>query len=304
MTIIAISGSGRSGSTVVSLLLSQGKRVFNLGQMRHLAGAWAANASCSCGRGVRSCPVYGAAVPAAFGSDPNAGLAKFGISAGRFVDDAARLGDWGDAATRSGLRIRHATFLDDLAVLLGSIAEVTNSDAFVDSSKLPEMALAFDLAQPSRLRVLNLVRDPRAVAVSWHNKNPSLAATLRNARIWRARQRRLADWSKSLGERIMTMRYEDFARHPKVEIRATLNWAGLEFPSGLFTAPDRARVEWEGQHLFPPANETVLAERRTDVSIRPSDGWRAPVHSGIHRIAMAMGWPEARRHYPVRDDTL
>ena len=36
MKIIAICGSGRSGSTLLSLLLSQDRSVFNLGQLRHL----------------------------------------------------------------------------------------------------------------------------------------------------------------------------------------------------------------------------------------------------------------------------
>ena len=36
LKVIAISGSGRSGSTLLSLLLSQDNSVFNLGQMRHL----------------------------------------------------------------------------------------------------------------------------------------------------------------------------------------------------------------------------------------------------------------------------
>ena len=40
LKVIAICGSGRSGSTLLSLLLSQDTSVFNLGQMRHLNRAY------------------------------------------------------------------------------------------------------------------------------------------------------------------------------------------------------------------------------------------------------------------------
>ena len=56
--IIAISGSGRSGSTLLSLLLSQDARVFNLGQLRHLWRSYEDNEPCSCSQSLQSCEIY------------------------------------------------------------------------------------------------------------------------------------------------------------------------------------------------------------------------------------------------------
>ena len=62
--VIAISGSGRTGSTLLSLLLSQDSSVFNLHQMRYLWRAFDNDETCSCGQNLKSCEVYGRALEA------------------------------------------------------------------------------------------------------------------------------------------------------------------------------------------------------------------------------------------------
>ena len=58
LKVIAISGTGRTGSTLLSLLLSQDNSVFNLGQMRHLNRAYEDNVHCSCTEKLQDCVVY------------------------------------------------------------------------------------------------------------------------------------------------------------------------------------------------------------------------------------------------------
>ena len=109
--IVAISGSGRTGSTLLSLLLSQHKDVFNLGQLRDLWGAWANDAPCTCGHPLGACPVYSKVAPSAVGAqgDPGVGGMKADMQA--FFADADRMPDWGDAAAISKLAANHASVL-------------------------------------------------------------------------------------------------------------------------------------------------------------------------------------------------
>lgn len=296
--IVAISGSGRSGSTLLGLVLAQSEGTFNLGQLRHLWGAWRENAECSCGQPLQSCAVYGELVPkvlAAAGFDDARGAQR---AVAAFHDDAARLRDWADPTAREGLAAKHARFLSALGLLLAQLRERTAATTFIDSSKTPEMALAFDLLAGSETRVINLIRDPRAVACSWYRKSPGYRSLWRNMRAWRSRQHRLDAWRTALGPRFLPFRYEDFAARPRPALAEAAAFAGLSGLDQRFTEADRVTLSWENQHIYPPANETVLAERRSDVTIRPAESWKDPSNRGLHRFAIISTWPLGQRLYP------
>lgn len=289
--IVAISGSGRTGSTLLSLLLSQHKDVFNLGQLRDLWGAWASDAPCTCGHPLGACPVYSKAVPLAVGAQADPAVAGMKAAMQAFFAAANQLPDWSDAAAIAKLATDHAPALARLTGVLDALQAATGAGTFIDSSKSPEMALALSLTGGADVRVLNLGRDPRAVAVSWAQKR-GFGAGLKYSRVWARRQQVLERWSRALGERFLAVRYEDLAGAPEATIARIRDWAGLPETKGLFIAPGRARIDWSGQHLYPPANERVLAERKTEVVIAPSEGWRGGGHALMRGLAMIWSHPQ------------
>ena len=293
--IVAISGSGRTGSTLLSLLLSQDKSIFNLGQLRDLWAAWGADARCSCGRCLGDCPVYSVVIREAFGEPPDAILQQVRVEMKSFFRDAARLRDWGEHGVLERLAVRHSAFLARLATVLDALQQVTGASDFVDASKSPEMALALGLTRDADLRVLNLVRDPRAIAVSWRKRRGQLAGW-EFSRTWAWRQRVLRRWSRSLSTRFIEVRYEDFVADARSTIERVQSWAGLAATPHLFETANRATLAWTGQHLYPPANERILEERATQVTIAPADDWRDRRHWLQHTLALLATHPHGARY--------
>ena len=289
MKIITISGSGRSGSTLLSLLLSQDLHVFNLGQLRHLWRSFDQAERCSCGQDLPACPIYGDIVT---NSGNMTALGK------AFFKDAARHASWRDAQTRTSLQQQHAEYLDGMAEVLRQITAKTQATHFVDSSKAPEIALAFSLLPDADTYLLNLLRDPRAVVCSWYKRKQSYSAAIRNARDWAARQQRLEDWKPALGTKFYTLRYEDLAAKPVDVIESIAEWCELPLPDALFEAADRAHVQWSNQHLYPPANERVLEKQESDVRIAVADSWKDPANRRLHLLARFFSGAVGRRYYP------
>lgn len=296
MKIIAISGSGRSGSTLLSLLLSQGENTTNLGQMRHLPTSWKKNELCSCRQPLLGCALYASVISEVFGDLPEAGLATFQSELLRLFRSAKKIRDWGDKAALSQVRTAHAETLHILRALLESIAVCSGADTLIDSSKTPEMALAFELAFPGQVQVLNLTRDPRAVAVSWHRKTKSWRNTIKSIRTFSARQARLEEWAMTLGARFHQMRYEDLATEPRITLQSAADAFGITLPSNIAEDAANVSIDWSHQHLYPPANERVISERSSLVVIRRSDNWRASKYRALHLLTRLLSGPEIDRY--------
>jgi hypothetical protein len=287
-----ISGSGRSGTTILSILLSQREDTFNIGQSRDVWKAFSENRLCSCGRQLQDCEFWSEVIRMVLPSWTQSELVAISDGIHAFIDDAESLYDWSGQPALDALKARHLKVLAVLQRFYAACQEISGARILVDSSKAPAISLATYLTGYLDVFVINLVRDPRAVAVSWAKKRSDPKFLGRQMASWKGRQMRLARWKAAEGLQHREVAYNDFVSDPRTTLRTMLEWVGADGAIQNFTGSHAATVNWERQHLFPPANETVLSERRSFVEIRESQAWREPQYGKLRRLALAKTFPQ------------
>lgn len=291
--VLYIAGAGRSGSTFLSLMLSQHAQTYNIGQIRDLPEARRSAAPCSCRRSVPDCAYWGpviARLEAAHGPDAlqalQAGMAAFGTASGEAPN-------WHEPQVRDKLARENAEFLTLFGDLYAAAAEQAGGRMLIDSSKSVDLCLALSLLPQVDLHILNLVRDPRAVAVSWAKVLKRPRVLRGRTRNWAGRQRRLKRLEALDPAKFMLLRYEDLTVDPQHWMGRIQDWAGVPRDLTLFTGPDTADISWEEAHLFPPANATVLKERKSKIEIRPAESWKQAKNADLHAMAEEVTFPFA-----------
>jgi hypothetical protein len=170
-TVLYIGGHGRSGSTILAQTLGQIPGFVYVGELWHV---WYRgirdNERCGCGQLFGSCKFWRAVGEEAFGGWENVDVAKM-VEFRPHVDRRRYTPHYALAA-KTNVRSRKVnTLLEEcgpnLERLYRAIQAVSGAGVIVDSSKRFSYAVLLNLLPFADLRVVQLVRDSRAVAYSW-----------------------------------------------------------------------------------------------------------------------------------------
>jgi hypothetical protein len=234
--VLYVGGLGRSGSTLIERLLGQLPGVCPVGELVHL---WERGVTqgerCGCGEPFGQCGFWQQVGQVAFGGWDEIDVSR--VAALRSQVDRNR---FIPALARRKLSQKMRNLLTEYnfyyARLYAAIVQVSGCDLVVDSSKHPSLAHCLRWQPDVDLRVLHLVRDPRAVAYSWSRQvlrpdtdtqsymtrySPATAAKqwdIQNAAFHLLARR---------GVRTMRLRYEDFTAEPELTLHQIAGFAGL-----------------------------------------------------------------------------
>jgi len=236
--VLFVLGSGRSGSTVLANLLGEADGHVSVGEVRYLwERALVGGRPCGCGQLVHACPLWGPVLKGAFpeGIDAQRVAAEL-RQATRMRETLLLLAPGG----RRRLVRQHPQLLDALRRLYASLGEQTGGGVVIDASKLPTYALLLGAVPGIRLRLLHLVRDPRATAWSWQRVKPLTDARpgaimqqqspLKSALLWSAWNGVARLMGLRSGSAYQRLRYEDFVAEPRRTASSALAPTDLSLP--------------------------------------------------------------------------
>lgn len=303
--VLYIAGFGRSGSTIIANSLGRVDGLFSAGEMNFIwKHTFLENRLCGCGRPLRECPVWSEVFVRVFGSGGVSDSDARSIISS--MHDGARTRHVGGMLTGKGrdeLRPRMREFLEVSERLYRTIPEVTGDRVIVDSSKEPAYGFAIGMIPSVDLRVLHLVRDPRAAAYSWikekeqpdsrdrdfmHQKSAKDSALLWD--VWNASTEALWRDGKKTG-RYMRLRYEDFIADPKTGFENIL--AFIDEPDAKPPLTGDNEVELGVTHTVsgnPNRFDTGPVELKRD------DRWKKQMSSKDRNIVTALTAPLLLRY--------
>jgi len=231
-TIIYLAGWGRSGSTLLCrtlgeldgwLAIGEVRSVWDLGVLR--------NSPCGCGEPFHVCPFWKQVFDRAFGG-MDMSLAR------RMVHLAGQLHTWHllllpqshlDRKMNSNL----LAYIETLELLYNAIRAVSGARVLIDSSKMPAYGFALGRMAGFDLKLVHLVRDPRACTYSWTKRRKhqpfgrmKSIGPVKNSIQWVQRNRAVRRMWSTDSDRYRLVRYEDFISTPVATIRELARFAG------------------------------------------------------------------------------
>jgi len=291
--VLLIAGTGRTGSTLVGNLLGSTPGAVSIGEVRHI---WIRgveqNWACGCGKPFHACPFWGEVLNQAFGGTANLDIDRLRMSERRLLRLRASPGALRWIRRPELLRAEHGYYMDTLEGLYRAIAAVSGAEVIVDSSKTPSYAALVSTLTPVDLRVLHLVRDPRAAAHSWLNPKPSPDRSTSGAmdRIGAAKSAVLWAWWNGLSDRLWAARSDIPAMRVRYETLTAAPEAILQ------SVRDRLIPETAGRPLAVVGDTAELSMAHTvsgnpdrmrtgAVTITPDERWRTGLATH-HRAAV------------------
>ena len=297
LKVVFVAGAGRSGSTLLDLLLGSAPGAAAVSELRHIWRlGFVEDEFCGCAERFSACPFWRAVVAEAYGGRP---------------PDAERI----DRAQERLLRSRNAPALAwqrlrgnalrgkaerwaaNQLPILRSIQAVSGASTIVDSSKNPMYGLLLATLPGVDLRVVHLVRDARAVAYSWARRSkpdPMHAGQMQfelakpwQAGAWWMLANIQAELAPPLRKKYLRVRYEELAANPEGEMARICAFAGLE------QLPAASRIDLGVHHSI---GGNPMRFEQGEIRVKPDTEWRTAMPPGDRRLITAMAWPLLLRY--------
>jgi hypothetical protein len=301
--IIFIAGYGRSGSTVLDIVLGNHKDIVSLGEVANIFQSKAESKQCSCGKICEDCPVWERILDLARDFNPEIGEATYGI-----LDSVESIrsvlksfvGSSTPDRSKDGFRIRYC---DQMKNLFMAIQSETNASTVVDSSKTAWRTIGRPQGLSEicgfNVKVIHLIRDGRAVMWStMQGSDPDIEHN-RSKRSSLRGYEKVLNWAivnllttlllrRLPGNTVMRMHYEDFVEQPERELERIGSFINVD----LSELQDRVRQE-AGFKVGHLVRGNRIARQKKEITINSDFSWKQELGFHDHLFYWLFLWPAA-----------
>ncbi|MFJ6513892.1 sulfotransferase [Streptomyces sp. NPDC091406] len=298
--VLYITGWMRSGSTLLGNVLNELPGVLHVGELHYLwqngVLASGTNSACGCGSSLSDCPHWGPMLEPVRSLDAESlahhmVMRQHGLL--RTRSTRLRLAEaQGRTAPAPGL----SELLDRTTTLYHSLQAKGGERLIVDGSKYPAEAAALTGRTDVDVRILHMVRDPRATAYSYRRTKDYIPpmSPARSSGYWNAFNAASELVGKAVPGRYLRIRHEDLARHPRATVAEVLRFLGMDDEPPV---DESGTVELTGNHTVTGNPDRL---RQGAIMIRPDERWRAELSAREVAAATAVGAPLLHRYgYPL-----
>ncbi len=275
--VLFIAGPGRSGSTLLDLLLGQIDGFCSTGEVRFIwERGFAQNQLCGCGKPFRECEFWTGVVEEAFGGFERVDYARF-ETLRRSAERRVSKGLSPDEA--SSILGSYKEYFDAYRNIYAAIQKISGCRFIVDSSKNIANGFLLSVIQGIDLYTVHLIRDSRAVAYSWQRKKVrpeihweeklmSQRGIIKSATRWNSRNR-LAHALRHNSKQYTRLRYEDLVSSPENSLSTLFADLEIETPALDFMSEHRAVLKT----THTVSGNPVRFVRR-EIEIQPDSEWQ------------------------------
>jgi hypothetical protein len=298
--VLFIGGAGRSGTTLLELMLGTGPSFFAAGELTHLwERGCVQNQLCGCGVPFRDCAFWRGVTdrlnPASW--QELVELRYFCCSLPRIL-----LGTLCAALLTRRNRSRLERYARAMTDLYESIRSVSQCDIVIDSSKYPAEAFLLNFWADVDVYVVHLIRDPRSVVYSWQRKKIRPEIHWKTELMPRYSTGKIAaGWTTynlafhCLGlrnPRYIKVLYEDLVRDPQRELDRIIEWLGVD-PSGTAALHTGNRIEFGENHTV---SGNPIRFDRGEVALTEDRKWIRNMSRSKVALTTLLTWPLMLRY--------
>lgn len=301
LSVIYISGEGRSGSTLLDRILGTLEGVSSFNEVYELwKHGFLENGKCACGHEIKVCSFWAKVSKEVIKKH---GRPEELLKLQENVDHSRHMFKLITGISSPAFRNKLNAHKEVLNTLYQSLAKNSGNNVIVDSSKVPSRALILSQIPGIKVYVVHLVRDVRGVIYSWskHKWDPSTGEYLQRYRP----SRTLMAWvirnllTELLAKRMFYLRlnYEGWVHRPKSAIQEVVDL--LEPTTGKILP-----FESENEIRLGPIH-SVRGNPDRFVSglskIQLDDVWTHKLDKSTERLARILSFPLLKRYGYIHD---